>query len=83
MIPELTQHSVGVALPYYHIVAGMRHILIGTGNSMGINVGVMLIWIGASFILAWRLIARRDFLDAVNESTTCARTTAVVDQGGP
>jgi hypothetical protein len=56
---------MGKALPYYNIVSVRRYILFGAGDSIGWNVGVQLIWIGATFIFAWRLVKRRDRIGQV------------------
>lgn len=62
-IPHDLQNNffqIGKALPFYNIVQGLRHILFGSGQSIGVNVGVLLIWTCGSFALAWELAARRE-----------------------
>jgi Protein of unknown function (DUF3533) len=61
-VPHELQNSfflIGKGLPYYNIVQGLRSILFNSGDTLGANVGVQLIWVLASFVLAWRLTARR------------------------
>ena len=78
--------QIGDALPFYNIVSGFRRIFYYGGTDMGLNVGVMLIWIGLTFILAWRLSIRRRRVDNVvkyvrESSRKCrnARTKKVQD----
>ena len=57
--------QIGDALPFYNIVTGLRRIFYYSGDGIGLNAGVMLIWIGLTFILAWRLSIRRRRVDTV------------------
>ena len=59
--------QLGYALPFYHIVTGMRTILFNSGESLGLNVGVMLLWIAGVFVCAWRLVLRRQRVGRVVE----------------
>lgn len=61
-VPHELQNAffqIGRALPFHNIVVGLRYIFFGSGQSIGINVGVMLLWVFVTFFLAWRLIPRR------------------------
>ncbi|KAF8988553.1 hypothetical protein BDQ17DRAFT_1414609 [Cyathus striatus] len=48
VLPSIYRY--GYAAPFYNLSKGVRSILFGTRNQLGLNVGVLLAWIGVSLI---------------------------------
>jgi hypothetical protein len=48
VLPSIYRY--GYAAPFYNLSKGVRSILFGTRNQLGLNVGVLLAWIGVSLV---------------------------------
>jgi len=55
----------GYATPFYNISHGMRTVLFGTKNSLGLNFGILIVWVAIScitlLVFQW-FVRRRDII---------------------